>query len=100
MFSERRRQYLFHRRCVYGFYVLFPSRSFKVLSCFLPPGPANTSDHYLSLTTDPQGPGCSKPPPTTSLIHETDLAVSINDLDNIFNSDEDELTVSSSTARL
>lgn len=28
---------------------------------------------------------------STSLIHETDLAVSINDLDNLFNSDEDDL---------
>lgn len=29
-----------------------------------------------------------------SLIHETDLVVSINDLDNLFNSDEDDLAVS------
>lgn len=32
---------------------------------------------------------------STSLIHETDLVVSYTDLDNLFNSDEDELTVSS-----
>lgn len=44
--------------------------------------------------TDAQGSGGSKPLPTTSLIHETDLVVSINDLDNLFNSDEDDLTVS------
>lgn len=31
---------------------------------------------------------------STSLIHETDLVVSINDLDNLFNSDEDDLAVS------
>lgn len=31
---------------------------------------------------------------STSLIHETDLVVSYTDLDNLFNSDEDELTVS------
>ncbi|MGH0159948.1 UNVERIFIED_CONTAM: hypothetical protein FKN15_046227 [Acipenser sinensis] len=35
---------------------------------------------------------------STSLIHETDLAVSINDLDNLFNSDEDELTPGSRRA--
>lgn len=46
------------------------------------------------LHTDAQGSGGSKPLPTTSLIHETDLVVSINDLDNLFNSDEDDLTVS------
>lgn len=31
---------------------------------------------------------------STSLIHDSDLAVSIKDLDNLFNSDEDEQTVS------
>lgn len=31
---------------------------------------------------------------STSLFHETDLVVSYTDLDNLFNSDEDELTVS------
>lgn len=46
------------------------------------------------LHSDAQGSGGSKPLPTTSLIHETDLVVSINDLDNLFNSDEDDLTVS------
>jgi len=46
------------------------------------------------LHTDAQGSGGGKPLPTTSLIHETDLVVSINDLDNLFNSDEDDLTVS------
>jgi hypothetical protein len=33
-------------------------------------------------------------PPSTSLIYDSDLAVSYTDLDNLFNSDEDELTVS------
>lgn len=56
--------------------------------------PATSFDCYLFVPTDTHGSACSKPPPSTSLIHETDLAVSINDLDNIFNSDEDELTVS------
>lgn len=46
------------------------------------------------LHTDAQGSGGSKPLPTPSLFHETDLVVSINDLDNLFNSDEDDLTVS------
>lgn len=55
---------------------------------------ATTFDYYLFVNTDTHGSACSKPLPSTSLIHETDLAVSINDLDNIFNSDEDELTVS------
>lgn len=55
---------------------------------------ATTFDSYLFVTTDTHGSACSKPLPSTSLIHETDLAVSINDLDNLFNSDEDELTVS------
>lgn len=31
-------------------------------------------------------------PPSTSLIYDSDLAVSYTDLDNLFNSDEDELT--------
>lgn len=31
---------------------------------------------------------------STSLFHENDLVVSYTDLDNLFNSDEDELTVS------
>ncbi|KAG5844433.1 hypothetical protein ANANG_G00162470 [Anguilla anguilla] len=35
---------------------------------------------------------------STSLIHETDLAVSMNDLDNLFNSDEDELAPGSRRA--
>lgn len=34
----------------------------------------------------------------TSLIHETDLVVSINDLDNLFNSDEDDPVVSMTLA--
>lgn len=60
---------------------------------------ASTFDCYLFVTTDTHGSACSKPLPSTSLIHETDLAVSINDLDNLFNSDEDELTVSRPLAR-
>lgn len=36
---------------------------------------------------------------STSLIHETDLVVSINDLDNLFNSDEDDLAVSRGSRR-
>lgn len=48
----------------------------------------------LFCGADGQGPSGSKPPASTSLIHENDLAVSYSDLDKIFNSDEDELTVS------
>jgi len=44
------------------------------------------------LCADGQG-ASNKPPTSTSLIHENDLAVSYSDLDKIFNSDEDELTV-------
>ena len=49
---------------------------------------------FLCVCADGQGAAGGKPVPSTSLIHETDLAVSINDLDNLFNSDEDELAVS------
>lgn len=50
----------------------------------------------LCCGADGQGPSCNKPLASTSLIHEFDLAVSFSDLDKIFNSDEDELTVSAS----
>lgn len=53
---------------------------------------------FACWQTDAPGSAGSKPLPTTSLIHETDLVVSINDLDNLFNSDEDDLTVSTRNA--
>ncbi|KAK1786371.1 hypothetical protein P4O66_017608, partial [Electrophorus voltai] len=48
-------------------------------------------DGSSSSADDAPESGGGKPLLSTSLIHETDLAVSINDLDNLFNSDEDEL---------
>lgn len=46
------------------------------------------------VCSDPQRAAPHNRVTSTSLIHETDLVVSINDLDNLFNSDEDELAVS------
>lgn len=54
-------------------------------------------EKYLQLVfvcSDPQRAAPLNRVASTSLIHETDLVVSINDLDNLFNSDEDELAVS------
>lgn len=53
-------------------------------------------DLLLCCGADGQGAAGSKPTASTSLIHENDLAVSFSDLDKIFNSDEDELAVSTS----
>lgn len=47
-----------------------------------------------SLSTDAQRLAAHARTASTSLFHETDLVVSYTDLDNLFNSDEDELTVS------
>ncbi|RXN29728.1 mediator of RNA polymerase II transcription subunit 13-like protein [Labeo rohita] len=58
-------------------------------------GKKNKRDDGSLSSDDAQGSGGSKPLPTPSLFHETDLVVSINDLDNLFNSDEDDLTFSS-----
>lgn len=46
------------------------------------------------MCTDAQRAAAHNRIASTSLIHETDLVVSINDLDNLFNSDEDDLAVS------
>lgn len=48
----------------------------------------------MFVCSDPQRAAPHNRVTSTSLIHETDLVVSINDLDNLFNSDEDELAVS------
>lgn len=50
--------------------------------------------NVFSFYADGQGPSGSKPTVSTSLFHEGDLTVSYSDLDKIFNSDEDEFTVS------
>ncbi|KAJ3590129.1 hypothetical protein NHX12_008083 [Muraenolepis orangiensis] len=47
-------------------------------------------DEGGSSADDGQG-AANRPPASTSLIHENDLAVSYSDLDKIFNSDEDDL---------
>lgn len=49
---------------------------------------------WLSYVDAPRPTNHARPP-STSLIYDSDLAVSYTDLDNLFNSDEDELTVSS-----
>lgn len=49
-----------------------------------------TDIYFLS---DPQRSAAHARTASTSLFHETDLVVSYTDLDNLFNSDEDELTV-------
>lgn len=48
----------------------------------------------VSVCVDAQRAAAHNRIASTSLIHETDLVVSINDLDNLFNSDEDDLPVS------
>jgi len=48
---------------------------------------------FLSCS-DAQRAAANNRATSTSLIHDSDLAVSIKDLDNLFNSDEDEQTVS------
>lgn len=48
---------------------------------------------FLSCS-DAQRAAANNRAASTSLIHDSDLAVSIKDLDNLFNSDEDEQTVS------
>lgn len=48
----------------------------------------------IFVRADAQRAAASNRMASTSLIHETDLVVSINDLDNLFNSDEDDLAVS------
>lgn len=59
---------------------------------------AGEQDHvklFLFLScSDAQRAAANNRAASTSLIHDSDLAVSIKDLDNLFNSDEDEQTVS------
>lgn len=58
----------------------------------LNPRSFNINSKYFC--TDAQRAAAHNRMASTSLIHETDLVVSINDLDNLFNSDEDDLAVS------
>ncbi|XP_061754186.1 mediator of RNA polymerase II transcription subunit 13a [Nerophis ophidion] len=55
-------------------------------------------DEGSGPSDDPQRAAALNRLASTSLIHETDLVVSIDDLDNLFNSDEDELGAASRRA--
>lgn len=68
-----------------------------IFICLTPDVFETNSECYLFiflLGADAQRGAAHNRVASTSLIHETDLVVSINDLDNLFNSDEDDLAVS------